>query len=200
MNEVIGSKATTQGRVRALLAFVLLIGMAVVGFSGNPASAAPLPTFPDNLVVFPERDFISAEGFDSHVGENALVQAIRPGVGVVGGAEVTLGPGGVPFEINHPGGYCWGNDIAGFRDGADPNTIPKITPDLQPGDQIVLTFANGDQTYGASTDIVTQDAYVTAVSAVTPNSPEPGQDPTFEHRFTVTGHIGASVISLVLLR
>ena len=185
----------TRRLVRLVVAFVLLLATGIVGFGGNPASAATPPVFPDNLVVFPNRDFISAEGFESHIGENALVQVFRDG-GIIGGAEVTMSPGGVPFEINHPGGFCWGNDIPGFRDGEPATTIPAITPEILPGDQILLTFENPDPLYGATTDIETLDAYVAPLS---PEVPAVSDVTTVlfgglqYSRFTVTGHIGDAV-------
>lgn len=133
--------------------------------TGGAATAA-VPTFPDNIVVFPNRDFISTEGFADHAGENALVEVTRPGVGVVGSSQVVIGPGDVPFEINHPGGFCWGR-----------NTDLQVTPDLLPGDVVSIDFAGS-----ASADITTQDAYVTGVNYVDGAT-----------TFTVVGHIGAGV-------
>src|SRR4051812_32988964 len=49
------------------------------------ASAAPtdaVPSFPDNIVVFPDRDFVSVEGYEAHAGETARIDVIR-------GTEVT---------------------------------------------------------------------------------------------------------------
>ncbi len=202
MNEIIGSESTRQGRVRALIAFVLLIGTVVVGFHANPASAVGVPVFPDNLVIFPDRDFLSVEGFDAHIGENALVQVIRGGQ-VIGAAEVTLVPGGVPFEVNHPGGYCWGNDVVGgtgFLSGtAAPGSLPNVTPDVRPGDDIVVTFADG-----STSAITTQDGYVAeapengtadkpAVSSVdTVVLGDPEFIAGFESRFTIRGHINTA--------
>ena len=45
------------------------------GQRGRPAAApsasAAVPAFPDNVVVFPDRDFITIEGYQDHVGETA---------------------------------------------------------------------------------------------------------------------------------
>jgi Chitobiase/beta-hexosaminidase C-terminal domain/K319L-like, PKD domain/Fibronectin type III domain len=201
MNETIGRGMTRQGRTRTLVAFTLVVGAAVVGLSGDPASAAGVPVFPDNLVIFPDRDFLSTEGFDGHVGENALVQVFRDGE-VIGAAEVTLEPGGVPFEVNHPGGYCWGNDViggSGFLSGpAAAGTLPNVTPDIRPNDDIRVTFADA-----TTSEITTQDAYVadppdngTDLPAVSGVDTVPGGDPDFiagfEHRFTVRGRIATA--------
>ena len=201
MNVFIGTETTRRGRLRALVASGVLVGAAVVGFTGEPASAAGVPVFPDNLVIFPDRDFLSTEGFDGHIGENALVQVFRGGE-IVGAAEVTLGPGGVPFEINHPGGYCWGNDIvdgSGFLGGpAAPGSLPNVTPDILANDDIRVTFEDA-----TTSQITTQDAYVaeppengTALPAVSGVDSVPGDDPDFiagfEHRFTIRGRIATA--------
>jgi hypothetical protein len=130
-------------RVLAAVA-VVAASLAVVGTAG-PASAA-VPAFPDNLVVFPNRDFIAVEGYQDHVGETATVEVTRPGVGVVGSAQGVVAEGDVAFEINHPGGYCWG-----------AGTNLNITPDIQPGDVVSIRF--GDTPAG---DTVVQDGFVTA--------------------------------------
>ena len=201
MRTAIGKRTTRQGRIQALVASVLLTGTVVVGVSADHASAAGVPVFPDNLVIFPDRDFLSAEGFDGHVGENALVQVIRGGE-VIGAAEVTLEPGGVPFEVNHPGGYCWGNDVIGgigFSGPAAPGDLPDVTPDIRPGDDIVVTFADG-----TTSQITTQDAYVAeapengtvaepAVSGVdTVVAGDADFIAGFESRFTIRGRINTA--------
>lgn len=164
-----GPLGRIAGHVRRLgLKRAAAIALTLAGTSAMlvvSATAAP-PAFPSNLVVFPDRDFLSAEGFQDHVNETALVDVTRPGVGVVGSAQVEIGAGDVPFEINHPGGYCWGR-----------NTGVNVTPDIIPGDVVALHFDDG-----TSWDVTAGDAYVTGVDYV------PGAN-----TFTVTGHIGASV-------
>ena len=80
------------------------------------------PQFPRNVVVFPERDFVEAEGFgaDQRLQFRVMRPDVQTGAGVqIGGATATTGPdGGV--EVNHPGGACW--------DG--------VTPDLIGGDEV----------------------------------------------------------------
>src|SRR3954471_14334938 len=88
----------TGGRSRATLVALLLVGMssvAVVGAEG--AAAAVIPTAPDNLLVFPDRDFISIEGYRSHAGEIATVTVTRPSLGdkVVGSAQGKVSGGEV---------------------------------------------------------------------------------------------------------
>ena len=163
---VFARQVTALRRLGARRAVTMLAALAGVStILVMTATAAP-PSFPNNLIVFPDRDFLSAEGFQDHVGETALVDVTRPGVGVVGSAEVVIGPGDVPFEVNHPGGYCWGR-----------NTNLNVTPDIIPGDVVALHFGDG-----TSWDTTAGDAYVTGVNYT------PGSD-----TFTVVGHIGPSV-------
>ena len=147
-----------------LLALALATSGAGVVLNAGPASAA-VPTFPDNLLVFPNRDFVSVAGYAEHAGQTATVNVQRPGVGVVGSASAVVSGGDVAFEINHPGGVCWGN-----------GTGLKVTPDILPGDTVSISFAGvvvGDTTV--------QDAYVTQNSVLAGST------------VTVTGHIGAGV-------
>jgi hypothetical protein len=47
------------------------------------------------------------------------------------GAASGTGPN---MEINHPGGRCWGWGV----DGKPDLSLPQVTPDLQPGDRIIV--------------------------------------------------------------
>lgn len=134
-----------------------LVGGAAVALSAGfmvavPTSAdAAVPTFPDNIVVFPDRDFVSVEGYENHVGETATLEVTRPGVGLIGSAQAVVEAGGVAFEVNHPGGVCWGN-----------GTGLKVTPDIVGGDVVSIRFgatAAGDVRTGTGT--VTADAVQT---------------------------------------
>jgi hypothetical protein len=120
-----------------------VIGIATAGLVGtsflvaNPAAAA-VPAFPDNIVVFPDRDFISIEGYQQYVGEMATIEVYRPGVGIVGSATGKIAAGDPALEINHPGGACWG-----------AGTGLKVTPDIKAGDKVTLKLrgeAVGDTT------------------------------------------------------
>ena len=93
------------------------------------AAVAPLPIAPDNLVVFPDRDFVTIEGFADRVNQEATIEVERPGVGVVGSAKGVVSGTDVAFEINHPGGYCWG-----------AGTGLNVTPDIRPGDVVSIAF------------------------------------------------------------
>ena len=107
--------------------------------AGPPAGTAfaAVPTAPDNLLVFPNRDFITIEGYQSHAGEVATVELTRAGK-VVGSAQGTVSGGDVAFEVNHPGGVCWG-----------AGTGVNVTPDIVPGDTVTIKF--GGTPFGDTT-------------------------------------------------
>ena len=91
-------------------------------------AAAAVPAAPDNLLVFVNRDFITVEGYQNHVGDTGTVQVLR-GTQVIGSAQGVVEAGDVAFEVNHPGGYCWG-----------AGTGLNVTPDIKPGDKVTLSF------------------------------------------------------------
>ena len=146
---------------------------AVVGGAAAlaaPAAQAAVPLFPDNILIFPNRDFVSIDGYADHAGQPITVEVNRPGVGLVGSATGTvasaaaIAAGNPAIEVNHPGGICWG-----------ANGGLNVTPDIVTGDVVSVKFGAtvaGDTTSG--------DAEVTG-SAVTGNT------------LTVQGHVGPSV-------
>jgi hypothetical protein len=159
---------------RVALVGALAVSMAATTMIGaTTASAAAVPIFPNNLNVFPDRDFISVAGYLDHVNQTATVQLTRAGV-IVGSAQGVVAPAApgdlpganVAFEINHPGGVCWGN-----------GTGLAVTPDIQPGDVASISF-NGTP----AGDTTVQDGFVTAGSVQTGTT------------VTVTGHVGPGVI------
>ena len=106
---------------RRATAMIVVAGSLVPLATGAFVASAAPPAFPDNLVVFPDRDFITVEGFQNHVGETAFLEVLR-GTSVIGSAKAVVAEGDVAFEVNHPGGYCWG-----------AGTDLQVTPDIQPG-------------------------------------------------------------------
>lgn len=98
-----------------------------------PATAsAAVPVFPDNITIFPNRDFVSIDGFAGNAGKPITVEVVRGGT-VIGSAtgneadKAAIDAGNPAIEINHPGGICWGA-------GGGVNA----TPDILPGDQVVV--------------------------------------------------------------
>lgn len=86
------------------------------------------PQLPHEVVVFPQRDFVVAEGYQD--GQRLDFEVIRKDTG---GNDVTVGTasgvvaGGL-LEVNHPGGVCWTDQ----------------TPDILPGDRVVVTDPSGN--------------------------------------------------------
>ncbi len=166
-----GTSATafphSSGRRRAgvVVGVAAATVLGLLTFGPAPAASAAVPTFPDNISVFPDRDFVSITGYQGRVGQTATVEVTRPGVGIIGSATAVVAAGDIAFEVNHPGGVCWGN-----------GTSLKVTPDIQPGDVVSMRF--GAQAAG---DTRTGDAYVTTGSVQAGDTVK------------VTGHIGATV-------
>lgn len=145
-------------------AVLLTAGMMVAsGLAALPASAA-VPAFPDNIVVFPDRDFLGLEGYAGQAGKTALIEVQRDGA-VVGSTSGPIINGDPALEVNHPGGVCWGNE-----------TSLQVTPDIKPGDTVVLKVEG--QVLG---DTTVADAYVDQGAALNGST------------VTVTGKIAAGV-------
>jgi hypothetical protein len=157
------SRQTVGSRTAAVAGFVAagLISSSVV-VPGLAVAAAP--TFPDNLVVFPNRDFVTVEGYQDHVGQTATIQVLR-GTQVVGSAQGVVEAGDVAFEVNHPGGYCWG-----------AGTNLQVTPDIVAGDKVTISFDGA-----VVGDTTVQDAAVDAKATASGTT------------VTVTGHVAAGV-------
>jgi hypothetical protein len=130
-------------------------GIASLATVGAIVASAAVPT-PDqgNLVVFPDRDFITVEGFQEYVGQTARIEVTR-GTQLKGAAQSPVAAGEVAFEVNHPGGVCWGN----YTDA------PNVTPDILPGDKVTIKV--GGQSIA---DTTVQDAYVNQDSVLDGNT------------------------------
>ncbi len=94
--------------------------------AGQAAQAADPPAAPNNIVVFPQRDFVTIEGYQGRVGQQATVTVTRNGV-ETSRAVGRVAAGDVALEINHPGGVCW----------------QGVTPDIKPGDVVRVSFPGG---------------------------------------------------------
>jgi hypothetical protein len=163
----LASSLRRGGRRGVALAVAGLLGVGGLATVGTSLAAAAVPNFPDNIVVFPDRDFITIEGYQDHIGETATIELTR-GTTVIGSAQGVVAEGDVAFEINHPGGVCWGN-----------GTTLKVTPDIKAGDKATIKFGGT-----AAGDTTVADA------AVGPEHAKLGADGT---TVTVTGHIATGV-------
>jgi hypothetical protein len=111
----------------AALAAAFTTSLGVLGAS------AVTPVAPHNITVFPDRDFVSAEGYAP--GTPVTITAKGVSTTVVADAAGLA-------EVNHPGGGCW---PAG------------ATPDIVPGDLVTATPDGG-----VTEDTVVKDTYVTS--------------------------------------
>jgi hypothetical protein len=148
---------------RAVVAGLVATGLVGSSLIMPGLAAAAVPTFPDNVVVFPDRDFVTIEGYQDHIGETATVEVKRAGQ-VVGSAKGVVEAGDVAFEVNHPGGYCWG-----------AGTGLNVTPNIVPGDVVSITFPDG-----SGGDTTTAGAMVTSDAVLTGST------------LTVTGKVGGA--------
>ena len=144
----------SPGRVLSMTA---ALGVVAASMSIMQPASAAVPSFPDNVVVFPDRDFISVEGYERYAGEQALVQ-VKRGTNVMGSAKVLVSGTDVAFEINHPGGACWG-----------AGTGLDVTPDIKAGDVVSVTFPDGTTeetttSSAAASDMVRVDPTTVRVS------------------------------------
>lgn len=99
---------------RAVAPVVLILGLA----QGASAAITEPPPADHVVTVFPDRDFVSTEGYGAN--KDLTVRVLRNGV-PIGTADGTS-DGEQIFEVNHPGGVCWIGS----------------TPDLLAGDKVLI--------------------------------------------------------------
>lgn len=94
-------------------------------------TVAQPPRIPQNVVVFPERDFVVAEGYPA--GEALSFRVLRHGVRVAE-AAATAAAGDPSAEVNHPGGACWTGSTPDLRPGDVVQVLTDDAPGLEKGD------------------------------------------------------------------
>ena len=180
----------TGRRGRVVVGGMLVAGIALIGpFTAGVANAV-VPAFPDNITIFPDRDFVSIDGFAEHAGEQITIEVRRPAVGLVGSAigttasAASIAAGNPAIEVNHPGGICWGAG-GGLQ----------VTPDIRAGDVVSLKFAGT-----VVADTTTLDAAVTGGTLTNPTTLVvegrlgPAVDPTFvEQRIVEPALLGTEI-------
>lgn len=164
------TRARRRTSPRTVVSAVSIAALTAAGLVVTAGTAsAGVPTFPNNIVVFPDRDFVSVEGYNDpfYAGQTALVEVTR-GTTVIGSARAVISGTDVAFEVNHPGGVCWGAD-----------TSHQVTPDIRPGDVVSLTLPDGlkDETTVADT-YVTEDMTLDGNVITVNGHVGPGVDPT----------------------
>src|SRR5919202_278555 len=113
--------ARDRRRTRAAITTAAaLLGTAALA-SPAGAAVAPVPTLPHSIISFPERDFVSADGFTDAT--SVTVRVVRNGVTIATSDPITPAGDTGLVEVNHPGGGCW----------------VGTTPDILPGDEIMTT-------------------------------------------------------------
>ena len=164
-------------------------GLAALG-SLLHAQAAPVnnpPVTPRSILVFPQRDFVSASGFGA--GEVVTVEVFHPGSTTpVSHADVDPqdDPATPDFdgivEVNHPGGACW----------------QGVTPDIRPGDRVRTTRKAADTLGGVSVGTVLgiDETTVANVTAKRPSEAGPG---VIEVRGTAVAADGRTPIDITQL-
>ncbi|HEX8178696.1 MAG TPA: hypothetical protein VF525_04050 [Pyrinomonadaceae bacterium] len=116
----------------ALIAFTYsyLPSLTKPAHAQAPAINNP-PVLPHSILVFPQRDFVSASGFAA--ADTVIVKVVHPnGTTLSSDARVPQDDPTTPdfdgiVEINHPGGGCW----------------VGTTPDIRPGDRVQTWATNG---------------------------------------------------------
>ena len=136
------ARSMRGGRARITGLAAAALGVAAFAAPGQAFAAVNTPpVLPHTITSFPQRDFISADGF--HPADSVIVEVLRNNVAVAHSTPIT--PQDDPktdgfdglVEVNHPGGGCW----------------VDITPDIRPGDAIRTTVVGSgvqDQTTTAN--------------------------------------------------
>ena len=146
------SRTSRWCRSMALLGAVVGLGSLAGSAAAAPlAGATTPPGGTHNIIVFPQRDFVSADGYAD--GDLVVVHVIEPDGTVISTdpANPIAAQGGL-VEVNHPGGACWNVN----------------TPDIRPGDIVQVDIVGGPN--AGTADATT----VRNITAKRPVSPAPG--------------------------
>ena len=117
-------RPVTRSRRPAAMIGIGLVSIAAAGAAIGGAASAAVPEFPNNLVVFPNRDFVTVEGYQDHIGETALLEVTR------GRTGHRLRRGGRRGGRRRVRGQPPRRRLLGRRHDL------QVTPDIQPGDKV----------------------------------------------------------------
>ena len=125
-------RGATRLRLRHALVAVAMLFNLVPLTEAAVAHAAPLaavsnpPANGHSIIVFPQRDFVSADGYADD--DLVVVYVIEPD-GTTWSTDPAnpISPQGGLVEVNHPGGACWFG----------------TTPDIRPGDTVQIDIVGG---------------------------------------------------------
>ena len=109
-----------SGRWAASALAALVTSMAMLASGTAFAVVMEPPLLPQDITVFPERDFTSISGFAPNA--DLLVEVVRPNAPIITAEGRTDATGFL--EVNHPGGVCW----------------IGTTPDIAPADMVRVTY------------------------------------------------------------
>jgi hypothetical protein len=169
-------KSRRRGGKRLFAALILAVIAAVA--LAVPALAANPPAFPNNIVIFPERDFVVLEGYEAKAGQNVTVTVSRNGV-QTSSARGVVGRGDPSLEINHPGGVCWRG----------------VTPDIKPGDVVTVAFQDGRRDAARTLDVsVTGFSSVGADQLVIDGTLGAGVNPAFVEQRVINPEMDPTAI------
>ena len=151
---------------RATVAALVATGLVSSSVLMPGLAAAAVPTFPDNLVVFPDRDFVTIEGYQDHVGEEATRRGQARGARSSAPRRARSRRATSPSRSTTP---------AATAGAPAPNL--KVTPDIQPGRPGVASrFASG------GTPPVTRPSRTPSSTPTRPWTRPPDPDHHGQHR------------------
>jgi hypothetical protein len=159
---------------RALVAGVLSAATVTAGtvlVAGVAAAGTP-PSGPGNIEVFPNRDMVAIEGYAAQAGQTATLTVTR------GGQTVGTATG----EVDDTGFMEWNHEASPDGQGGFVGCFTDVTPDLQPGDQVSVSFDDSPLV-----DSMTVSS--AAVTKVTASDPTAGNT----NSVTITGTYGPDV-------
>lgn len=153
-------------RLHSAIALLVIVSMLMSSTGVMAAPAIPPvagvnnpPILPHAISAFPQRDFVSADGYAAT--DLVVVKVIHPdGTGWSTDPNAPIVPVGGLVEVNHPGAACW---FGG-------------TPDIRPGDVVQYDIVAGPAADLASLTVLSSDA--TTVQNIKTKRPVVTQSPT----------------------